>query len=81
MELQEGIAASLNRKLEGQTLTVLIDRIEDNVAYGRTEYDAPEVDNDVIIEIGDEAVQEGEFRQVVIEDSTAYELFAKIRNK
>jgi len=78
MELQEGISASLNRKLEGQTLTVLIDRIENNVAYGRTEYDAPEVDNDVIIEIGDEAVEEGDFRQVIVEDSTAYELFGRI---
>jgi ribosomal protein S12 methylthiotransferase len=78
MELQEGISASLNRKLEGQTLTVLIDRIEENVAYARTEYDAPEVDNDVIIEIGDNVVEEGQFRQVIIEDSTAYELFGKL---
>ena len=78
MELQEGISASLNRKLEGQTLTVLIDRIEENVAYGRTEYDAPEVDNDVIIEIGDNVVEEGQFRQVIIEDSTAYELFGRL---
>lgn len=81
MELQQGIATSLNRKLEGQTFTVLIDRIEDSVAYARTEYDAPEVDNDVIIEIGDEAVEEGEFRQVLIEDSTAYELFGRIIEK
>lgn len=78
MELQEGISASLNRKLEGQTLTVLIDCIEENVAYARTEYDAPEVDNDVIIEIGDNVVEEGQFRQVIIEDSTAYELFGRI---
>ncbi|TNJ38773.1 30S ribosomal protein S12 methylthiotransferase RimO [Chlorobaculum thiosulfatiphilum] len=78
MELQEGISASLNRKLEGQTLKVLIDRIEENVAYARTEYDAPEVDNDVIIEIGDNVVEEGQFRQVIIEDSTAYELFGKL---
>ena len=78
MELQEGIAASLNRKLEGKTLKVLIDRIEEKVAYGRTEYDAPEVDNDVIIELGDTAAKEGEFRQVVIEDSTAYELFGRV---
>ncbi|HHE32889.1 MAG TPA: 30S ribosomal protein S12 methylthiotransferase RimO [Chlorobaculum parvum] len=81
MELQEGISASLNRKIEGQTLTVLIDRIEDNVAYARTEYDAPEVDNDVIIEIGDAIAEEGEFRQVIVEDSTAYELFGRIRGK
>jgi ribosomal protein S12 methylthiotransferase len=78
MELQEGIAASLNRKLEGKTLKVIIDRIEENVAYGRTEYDAPEVDNDVIIEPGDVTVGEGEFRQVIIEDSSAYELFGRI---
>jgi ribosomal protein S12 methylthiotransferase len=81
MELQEGIAASLNRKLEGRILKVLIDRIDDNVAYARTEYDAPEVDNDVIIEIGNEAVKEGDFRQVVIEDSSAYELFGRISGK
>jgi ribosomal protein S12 methylthiotransferase len=81
MELQEGISASLNRKFEDQTLKVLIDRIEENVAYGRTEYDAPEVDNDVIIEIGDEVAKEGDFRQVIIEDSTAYELFGRIGEK
>jgi len=78
MELQEGISASLNRKLEGQTLKVLIDRIEDNVAYARTEYDAPEVDNDVIIELGDTGSEEGDFCTVIIEDSTAYELFGKV---
>jgi ribosomal protein S12 methylthiotransferase len=81
MELQKGIATSLDRKLEGQTLTVLIERIEDGTTYARTEYDAPEVDNDVIIEIGDEAVTAGEFRQVIIEDSTAYELFGRISEK
>jgi ribosomal protein S12 methylthiotransferase len=77
MELQEGISASLNRKLKGQTLKVLIDHIEETTAYARTEYDAPEVDNDVIIEIGDNVVEEGDFRQVIIEDSTAYELFGR----
>lgn len=81
MALQEGISASLNRKLEGQTLKVIIDRIDDNVAYARTEYDAPEVDNDVIIELGDTVAEEGEFRQVIIEDSTAYELFGRINGK
>ncbi|NTU54242.1 MAG: 30S ribosomal protein S12 methylthiotransferase RimO [Chlorobiaceae bacterium] len=78
MELQEGISASLNRKQEGQTLKVLIERIEETTAYARTEYDAPEVDNDVIIELSDTVAKEGEFRQVVIDDSTAYELFGKI---
>ncbi len=81
MELQEGISASLNRKLEGQTLKVLIDRIEENLAYGRTEYDAPEVDNDVIIELGETVAEAGEFRRVVIEDSTAYELFGRISDE
>jgi ribosomal protein S12 methylthiotransferase len=81
MELQEGISASLNRKLEGQTLKVLIDRIEENVAYGRTEYDAPEVDNDVIIELGETVAEAGEFCRVVIEDSTAYELFGRISDE
>jgi ribosomal protein S12 methylthiotransferase len=78
MVLQEGIAASLNRKLESRTLKVLIDRIEENVDYGRTEYDAPEVDNDVIIDLGEIAAKEGEFRQAVIKDSSAYELFGRI---
>lgn len=81
MELQEGISASLNRKLEGQTLKVLIDRIEENVAYARTEYDAPEVDNDVIIELGETVAEAGEFCRVVIEDSTAYELFGRISDE
>ncbi|AOS83334.1 hypothetical protein BIU88_03745 [Chlorobaculum limnaeum] len=78
MELQKGIATSLDRKLEGQTLTVLIERIEDGTTYARTEYDAPEVDNDMLIEIGDTIVEEGDFCKVIIEDSTAYESFGRI---
>jgi ribosomal protein S12 methylthiotransferase len=53
-------------------------RVEESTAYARTEYDAPEVDNDVIIELGDAAAEEGEFCTVIIEDSTAYELFGRI---
>ncbi len=76
MELQDGIAAENNRQFEGKTLEVLIDEVDGSrPAYGRTQYDAPEVDNECIIDIRNAIVKPGDFCMAAIEDSTAYELY------
>ncbi len=76
MEIQEGIALELNEELIGTTLKVLIDRIEDGKAYGRTQYDSPEVDPEVIIENPDESLKPGDFINVKITDAYPFELLA-----
>ncbi|NTW51707.1 MAG: 30S ribosomal protein S12 methylthiotransferase RimO [Chlorobiaceae bacterium] len=78
MELQEGIAAANNRKLEGKRLKTVIDTVEGNTAFGRTEFDAPEVDNDVIITLGEHQVSPGDFCYVQINDTTPHELHGLI---
>lgn len=83
MRQQEAISLEKNEKLIGEKLTVLIDRIDSGVAYGRTQWDCPEVDNEVVI---DQAVDSfsisklkaGEFYKVEITDSEAFDLFGKL---
>ena len=69
-----------NRFFEGKTLKVLIEQVEDGSAFGRTEYDAPEVDNDCILSIGESPVTVGSFSMATISDSSAYELYGKVEN-
>jgi ribosomal protein S12 methylthiotransferase len=77
MELQMGISQQMNEKRVGQTLKVLIDRKEKDGYVGRTEFDSPEVDNEVLIKTTD-YVRVGDFVNVTISESTAYDLVGKI---
>ncbi len=81
MEVQESISEEINQKKIGQTLKVLIDRIENSKYIGRTEFDSPEVDNEVIIEAKDTYLRTGDFVQVKIEDATAFDLYGKPSSK
>jgi ribosomal protein S12 methylthiotransferase len=78
MELQEEISAEKNRECEGTTVKVLIDQVEESTAFGRTEFDAPEVDNEVILNCPTHDVAPGSFCLARIDDSTAYELFGTV---
>lgn len=78
MKLQEEISAEKNRVFEGTTLRVIIDEVDGGTAYGRTEYDAPEVDNEVILDTGTGSIETGSFHMAGITDSTAYELYGSI---
>lgn len=73
MQLQEEIAFELNEKMVGKTEKVLIDRIEGGKAFGRTQYDSPEVDPEVIISEPGEA-KPGDFVNVKIEKAYPFEL-------
>jgi len=76
MELQQSISAELNEKLTGQILKVLIDRREDRFFTGRTEYDSPEVDQEVLIPV-EYNLKPGSFYRVMITQSSDFDLFGK----
>lgn len=75
MQAQESIALELNEQLIGQTVRVLIERYEDGNSVGRTEWDSPEVDPEVIIR--DEELPIGEFADVTIEEALPFELIGR----
>ncbi|NLO71239.1 MAG: 30S ribosomal protein S12 methylthiotransferase RimO [Porphyromonadaceae bacterium] len=75
MYIQQGISAEINRKKVGQTLKVIIDKQEDDFFVGRTEFDSPEVDPEVLISADTKGVRVGEFYFAEITKSTEFELF------
>lgn len=78
MELQREISAELNNEKIGKEMLVLIDRKESGYFVGRSEFDSPEVDNEVLIEaIGNTYVRIGDFVKVRIIDATEYDLYAE----
>lgn len=72
MEIQESIALEENEKMIGRVEKVIIDRIEGGKAFGRTQYDSPEVDPEVIID--DPCLKPGEFVDVRITEAYPFEL-------
>ncbi len=73
MALQEEISMERNQQKIGKTFKVLIDRLEDGNYYGRTEFDSPEVDNEVIIK-QEQTLEIGEFYSVLIDDADPFDL-------
>ncbi len=73
MELQQQISLENNEEKVGQTFTVLIDREEADYFIGRTEHDAPEVDNEVLIK-KQESLRAGEFMKVHITGAGEFDL-------
>lgn len=78
--LQEGVSLNLNQKKIGKTFKVLIDRKEGEYYVGRTEFDSPEVDNEVLISI-EEKIKIGNFYQVKITDAVEFDLYGEIVEK
>jgi ribosomal protein S12 methylthiotransferase len=76
MEIQESIALELNEAKIGSVQKVLIDRIEGDKAYGRTQFDSPEVDPEVIVAAGD--LQPGQFVNVLITSALPFELMGEV---
>jgi ribosomal protein S12 methylthiotransferase len=77
MAVQQDISLELNQAKIGKQYKVLIDRIEKDHFVGRTEYDSPEVDNEVLITAKDEYLRIGDFVQVEIESAEEFDLYAK----
>ncbi len=78
MEVQSQISWELNQEKIGKTFKVLIDRKEGNYFVGRTEFDSPDVDNEVLIPAEDVYLSIGEFVQVEIESAEEFDLFGKL---
>lgn len=77
MRVQEGISAEINSLKIGKTLNVIIDREEDDFYIGRTEFDSPEVDPEILIS-KKQALTLGEFYQVQIKEAQAFDLYGDI---
>jgi ribosomal protein S12 methylthiotransferase len=76
MEVQQGISAKLNQDKVGNTYKVLIDRKEGDYFIGRTEFDSPEVDNEVLIKVENSTyLRIGDFVQVKIEKAEEFDLY------
>ncbi len=80
MELQQGISLELNQAKIGKTYKVLIDRKEGGNFIGRTEYDSPEVDNEVIIDSLGDYLRTGDFVNVKINAATEFDLTGNVVN-
>lgn len=78
MEVQEEISARKNSEKLGKTLKTLIDRKEGNFFVGRTEYDSPEVDNEVLIPADQDYLKIGHFYNVKIKDVEAFDLHGEV---
>ena len=77
MEIQSQISWELNQKRVGKSFRCLIDRKEGNYFVGRTEYDSPDVDNEVLIDAKKHYVKIGDFTNVKIIDATDYDLYGE----
>ncbi len=79
MEIQSGISMALNEAKVGQTYKVLFDRVEGGYFVGRTEFDSPDVDNEVLVKATDEIhIRLGDFEMVRIESADHYDLFGQV---
>ncbi len=78
MELQSGISYDLNQLKVGNTFKVLFDRVEGDYFIGRTEFDSPEVDNEVLVKKSDGYVRLGDFSKVLIHQADHYDLYGKL---
>jgi ribosomal protein S12 methylthiotransferase len=78
MELQQDISAELNAAKIGRTLRVLVDKVDGENFVGRTEYDSPEVDNEVLLNTQSNYARLGDFVNVKITDATEFDLIGEV---
>ncbi len=78
METQMSISEAFNQSMVGSTQKVLFDRLEGEEFVGRTQYDSPEVDNEVRVPIADNYVRMGDFADVHITEASTYDLMGTI---
>ncbi len=78
MELQSQISWELNQEKIGKTFKVVIDRKEGDYFVGRTEFDSPDVDNEVLIDATKSYLKTGEFTIVKITDAADFDLYGEV---
>ena len=77
MDIQSQISWDLNQEKIGQTFRCIIDRKEGMHFIGRTEFDSPDVDNEVLIDAAKFYVKVGDFAQIKINDATEFDLYGE----
>jgi len=78
MEIQSQISWELNQEKIGKEFKVVIDRKEGDYFVGRTEFDSPDVDNEVLIDATKTYLKTGEFANVKITDAADFDLYAEV---
>lgn len=78
MELQSQISYELNQEKIGKVFKVLFDKVEGDYFIGRTEYDSPDVDNEVLVRKDEHFVRLGDFAMVEITKADHYDLYGKV---
>lgn len=77
MEIQSQISWELNQKKVGEVFRCIIDRKEGNYFIGRTEFDSPDVDNEVLIDATKHYVKQGEFVNIKITEAADFDLYGE----
>ena len=77
MDIQQGISAEVQARKVGSVMTVVVDRKEGEYYVGRTEFDSPEVDPEVLIPVSEGVLRKGTFYKVEIVDSDDFDLYGK----
>ncbi len=78
MEVQQGISYDINQTKIGETFKVLVDRVDGDYFIGRTEYDSPEVDNEVVLNAKTDYARIGDFVQVKVDRAEDFDLYGSI---
>ena len=78
LELQQQISMEVNNRMIGKTYKVLIDRLEGDFYIGRTEFDSPEVDNEILINRFEKQLRIGEFYQVKMNRAEEYDIYGSV---
>ena len=78
MEVQQRISTRLNEGKVSKVFKTIIDRIEGDYYIGRTEFDSPDVDTEVLIHTGEGEMKIGEFYDVLITDATEFDLMGRV---
>ena len=81
MRVQEGISADVNASKVGQTFRVIVDREEEDFYVGRTQYDSPEVDQEILIPAAERRLLRGHFYEIRIDGAADYDLYGKAVRK
>ena len=77
MDLQSQISWDLNQEKIGQTFKCVIDRKEGQYFIGRTEFDSPDVDNEVLVDASKYYLKTGDFVNLKVTDATEFDLYAE----
>ncbi len=76
MSVQQDISSQLNQEMTGKTFKVIIDRREGEYFIGRTEFDSPEVDQEVLVGV-EHSLKPGKFYNILITQSNEFDIYGK----